>query len=70
MNFSKYSVDVNCPRCSYLVEVVIEDVKCQRTIICHNCKAKINLIDSDGSVSNSINEIGKAFDKLNNLFKK
>ncbi|RFM34742.1 hypothetical protein DXN04_14280 [Chitinophaga silvisoli] len=62
-------IDFDCPNCSYSVEVQLIDVKLQSSVICHNCKTIIHIIDDSASTNRSINDINTAFDNLFNKFK-
>jgi len=69
-NFEQTWIDISCPNCKYCFGIQLQDVKLQRTIICHNCKVNIDLIDQNASAHTSINSINHTFTKLNNIFKK
>lgn len=63
-------IDIECPNCKYLDEVQLIDVKSEKEIFCNNCKCRIHLNDSDGSVHNGIESMNNALKKLENAFKK
>ena len=67
MNLSNPGVEVSCPRCKYLISVTLIDIKCERTIVCRNCKVAIDLIDNLGSASGAVeqlNDLNKALIKI------
>jgi Zn ribbon nucleic-acid-binding protein len=63
-------IDFDCPNCHYQDQFQLLDVKTESTIFCNNCKIAIQLIDSNASAHTSIENINKAFNDLENLFKK
>lgn len=70
INFNNIWIHFECPNCNYESDIQIIDIKSEKTIFCHNCKSKIELKDSDGSVHNSIETMNASIKKLNNIFKK
>jgi hypothetical protein len=62
-------INTECPKCGYQGEVQFIDVKTERTIICHNCKVCIKLIDSEASVHSGIENINQAFKELEKTLK-
>ncbi len=68
-DLNKNWITIECPNCSYQDEIQLIDVKTKKTVFCHNCKIKINLLDGDASVHTGVNNINEAFDKINKLFK-
>jgi len=63
-------LDIACPHCSYLFAVAYMDILLQRTVICHNCKTNVNLIDKDASVHMANKQMENLVTDLNNVFKK
>lgn len=70
IDFNKIWIDFECPKCAYLDEIQLIDVKAEKEIFCNNCKSKIYLTDYDGSVHNGIENINDALKKLVDTFKK
>lgn len=69
IDLSSEWIDIECPRCGYLEEIQLMEVKLENTVYCHNCKAIIKLTDSDASVHNRIASINKSLNDLQKLFK-
>ncbi|RPD41284.1 hypothetical protein EG028_11445 [Chitinophaga barathri] len=63
------SLNIECPTCDFGIEIELIDVRLERTIICHNCKENIKLIDDSGSAHNAARDIQKGLDNLFKMFK-
>lgn len=63
-------LDIPCPRCTYQFNIAYIDIRLQTTVICHNCKVNIQLIDNDASVHLANKATEKVFSDLTNLIKK
>ncbi len=63
-------VDVRCPRCAYLVEVQILDVRTQVYRWCPCCRVLIHLVEPDGSISVSIDAAESAMHSLEETLRK
>ncbi|MCB0540762.1 MAG: hypothetical protein KDE33_24820 [Bacteroidetes bacterium] len=48
-NVNEIWIDFNCPKCQYLIDVQLVDVKLGKITFCHNCKTDIQLIDESAS---------------------
>lgn len=62
-------IDIECPKCGYQDFIQLIDVKTEKTIFCHNCKATIILIDNEASVHQSINQINNSINEISKIFK-
>ncbi len=69
IDFNSIWLDIECPNCSYLDKVQLIDIKSEKEIFCNNCKCKIQLNDSDGSVHNGVENMNNAMKKLEKDFK-
>lgn len=63
-------IDFECSNCGYADEIQLIDVKTQKTIFCHNCKAIIEVIDDEASASTGIDAMNKAVKDLENILNK
>jgi hypothetical protein len=70
IDLSKIWLDIECPRCHYGIQIQMIDVKCEKTIFCHNCKITIELSDNEGSVHSGIDKISSSLNELENTLKK
>jgi hypothetical protein len=68
-NLNYLWVGVECPKCKYIGEIQLVDVKSEKQVFCHNCKINIQLQDDQASVHNGVEIINKAFKNIENLFK-
>ena len=68
-DLSKQEVNINCPGCGARNKITMQQAKDQVSIECIGCKKKINLVDKDGSVNKSINDVNKSFKDLENTLK-
>lgn len=69
MDINNIWIDLECPICNYIDEVQLIDVKLERIFFCHNCKTEIILQDDESSVHNAVNNINKALNNLETIFK-
>ncbi|QHS55457.1 hypothetical protein GWR56_07855 [Mucilaginibacter sp. 14171R-50] len=70
IDFNSIWIDIECPQCKYIDEIQLIDAKAEKLRFCNNCKVKIQLKDSDGSVHSNIETINNAFKGLEEIFKK
>lgn len=63
-------INLDCPSCGYNFEVMVRDIKLEEPCFCHNCKKKINLIDSDASFHTGLNHLDQSVKDLENTIKK
>lgn len=69
INFNNLWVGIECPKCGYQDDVMLIDVKTEKTIFCHNCKVTIKLIDENASVHTGITKMGNSLKELENTLK-
>ena len=62
-------IDFNCPRCQYLIDVQLVDVKLEKITFCHNCKTEIQLIDENASAYSGAKKIDEAMKSLERTLK-
>lgn len=71
MDISNHSVNMQCPNCSYEIEVLLKQFMAEEIIICPGCSKEIKLIDKDGSISRWQTEINETLEdfgrKLKNM---
>jgi hypothetical protein len=68
MIFNNFIIDVNCPRCSYILCITSFDIRHERIVFCHNCKISISLIDKDASFLRGSKLIESALDSIKEVF--
>ena len=59
-------VDMECPNCGYEDIIQLIDMKTEKNVFCHNCKANIKLLDDHASVYSGIESINATINKLKN----
>jgi uncharacterized Zn finger protein len=73
INFYTTWLEINCPKCSYQIDIQLIDVRDEITVFCHNCKTNIQLFNEDASVDTGIAKINQTMkdldDTLNKLFR-
>ncbi len=62
-------VSFPCPRCRYEVEIQLLDARVQAYRYCPCCRARIHLVDKDGSMFGAFEEVDHAMDQLNKALK-
>jgi transcription elongation factor Elf1 len=55
---------VECPHCGAAIEVVVNQVVAEETVVCPNCQAEVQLKDKRGAVSRAESEAAQALEKL------
>lgn len=55
---------VECPSCGAEIEVLINEVVAEETVVCLNCQAEVQLKDRRGAVSRAEAEATHALEKL------
>jgi len=68
-NLGQEWIEMQCPNCTYSIEVQLIDFRLQSTIFCNNCKYSIALVDSEASVHTSVAAIDQTHKDLLNIFK-
>jgi transcription initiation factor TFIIIB Brf1 subunit/transcription initiation factor TFIIB len=66
MDLSYLTIELNCPKCNFLVEVILKQVTAEETILCPGCLIEIQLIDEGKSVERAQHDIDEA---LNDYFR-
>ncbi len=69
IDINSLPVEIPCPKCNYLNEVQLIDIKLEKLIFCNNCKCSIQLKDKEASVHTGVDKINDAIYKLENLIK-
>lgn len=69
IDISKQTVKLDCPNCKRTITVSLKQVADEETVKC-NCGQGIKLSDSNHSNRKAITDINKAFNDLENTFKK
>lgn len=54
LDLDHLEVALPCPRCSYLLEVEMLDVRTQVWRWCPCCRSRVRLMEPDGTVSSSV----------------
>jgi len=57
-------VELECPGCSYAIEVLLKQIMVEETILCPGCYAEIQLIDEGGSTRKAQSEVEQALSDL------
>lgn len=70
LNINDSWIEVNCPKCQYLLDVKLVDVKLEKKIYCHNCKITIQLKDESASIHTGTKRINDLMNKFEKTLKK
>ena len=68
-NLSKTWILIECPKCNYSFEVLIQDVVLGSCVFCHNCKCEIQLIDEAVSAKRGLKTVNNAMEELEKTLK-
>ncbi len=63
-------IAITCPKCQYTEYVRMISMKLQETVICHNCKANIKLIDQTASIYLAFQEVNNTLNSFKDIFKR
>ena len=64
VDISYQSVQFECPKCNYVIEVLLRQVMAEETVLCPGCYVEIQLQDEGGSVRRSGPDIDSALSDL------
>jgi hypothetical protein len=56
MNIPYQVVDLECPNCGFLMQVLLKQVIAEETVLCLGCLEEVQLIDEGGSVGDAQRE--------------
>ena len=60
-------VDVTCPSCGYIFEILLRQAAAEETVICPGCRQEIHLVDEDGSTARAERELREALQDLSRI---
>ena len=55
-------MSLDCPRCSYAIDVELVSIRLESTIFCPCCKGRIQLVDGEASLHRAQKTIERAID--------
>lgn len=58
------TVDAECPRCRYEMNIELLDVRLERRVFCPACKVAIELRDDGASAHAAVASVDRALDEL------
>jgi hypothetical protein len=64
MDLSYLIVELKCPSCDFLLEVLIKQVTSEETILCTGCLLEIKLVDEGKSVQSEQRDLDEALDNF------
>ena len=64
MDLPYQTVDLQCPRCGYIIEVLLKQVMTEETVLCSGCYAEIHLRDEGGSAQRAQTKFSDALADL------
>ena len=70
LDLDRVTVEVPCPNCGYGVGAQLLDVRTQVWRWCPCCRARIRLVEPDGTVSGSIKAVDQALQSLTDTLKR
>lgn len=70
IDLDKTSIEIPCPKCEFLNSIFLKQARLQDVIICRGCKRNIHLYDQMAESQKGMRRIQKAFDELEQTFKK
>jgi hypothetical protein len=70
MDISYQVVDLECPNCTFVIEVLLKQVMAEEAVLCPGCLEEIQLIDEGGSARHAQSEIERALADLTRQFRR
>lgn len=64
MDLGNQPSSVECPNCGTAIEVLVNQVVAEETVVCPNCQTEVQLKDKRGAVSRAEAEATAALEKL------
>ena len=64
MDISFQAVEIECPQCNYVIEVLLKQVMAEETVLCPGCHAEIQLVDEGGSARQAEADLDAALSDL------
>jgi hypothetical protein len=64
MDISNANIKIQCPNCSFEIDVLLKQVVAEELILCPGCTKEIKLLDETGSVSRAQAEIDNAIEEF------
>jgi hypothetical protein len=70
LDLDHVTVEVPCPKCGYGVEIQLLDVRTQVWRWCPCCRARIRIVEPDGTVSGSTKTVDETLQSLADTIKR
>jgi len=70
MDISYQVVNLECPNCTFVIEVLLKQVIAEEAVLCPGCLKEIQLIDEGGSARRVQSEIERALADLTRQFRR
>lgn len=62
MDISRIPAKMQCPNCSFEIDLFLKQFVTEELLLCPGCLKEIQLVDENGSVSRAQVEINEAFE--------
>lgn len=70
LDLNHFNIEFECPKCKYLINIQLIEVKIENIVFCHNCKTSIRLKDNHASSHKGIKDVNNAMNELKKTIKK
>jgi Zn finger protein HypA/HybF involved in hydrogenase expression len=70
MDISYKPLDVECPSCSFVIQIVLKQVLAAERILCPGCYSEIQLVDEGSTLKQAQSEIDDALSDLQTRFRR
>lgn len=64
MDISFQAVEIECPQCNHVIEVLLKQVMAEETVLCPGCYSEIQLVDEGGSLKQAQADLDAALSDL------
>jgi len=64
VDISFQAVEIECPQCNHVIEVLLKQVMAEETVLCPGCYAEIQLVDEGGSLKQAQADLDAALSDL------
>lgn len=68
MTLTRLPIELECPICGFKIDVLLQQVIAEETVICPGCLEEIHLVDEGGSSRRAEQQLNNKLDQLRHLF--
>jgi hypothetical protein len=70
VDLSYLSVELNCPKCDFALDILVKQIMAEEIILCPGCLTEIQLVGESGSSYRAQSDIDEALNDLQQYLEK